>query len=53
MPSGDGRIVGHLEGIVDACVEHGETSTLDILHQVEVVLLTCKSSVNGCLFGTR
>ncbi len=32
MPSNDGQIVECLEGIIDAYIECGETSTLDVLH---------------------
>ncbi len=49
VPPNDGRVLRYLEGFVDACMERGETCALDVLHQVEVVLFSCKCSVNGCL----
>jgi hypothetical protein len=53
MQSNDGRIIADLEGIINAGIKHGEACVFDVLHQLEVMLLLGKRSIDCSLLRVR
>ncbi len=53
MPSLDGGVVGHLKGVVDACIDGREAGLFDVHHRYEVLFAMCERPVDGGLFCTQ